>query len=169
MLAKQYQQMRQKGMSRKIISATPRQLESLIRLSEAFAKMRLSQLVEELDVQAAIDLMEEATLKTATDPDTGIVNFDIITTGRSAAVKQREDDMANRVKAIIIANKTAFRKGTSIEKLEEHLRSVGKDKEPISRADLIGALRLLQAQDLIVLFGGDKQKPQFKYHKDVDL
>jgi DNA replication licensing factor MCM4 len=33
MLATCYQEMRQKGMSRKTISATPRQLESLIRLS----------------------------------------------------------------------------------------------------------------------------------------
>jgi DNA replication licensing factor MCM4 len=101
-------------MSRKSISATPRQLESLIRLSEALAKMRLSQLVEEIDVREAIELMLQATLKTATDPDTGIVNFDIITTGRSAAIKQREEDIATRVKAIILANKTAFRKGTSI-------------------------------------------------------
>jgi hypothetical protein len=33
----------------------------------------------------------------------------------------------------------------------------------------VSALRMLQTQDLIVLFGSDKQKPQFKYHKDVDL
>lgn len=34
--------MRQLGNNKKIITATPRQLESLIRLSEAFAKMKLS-------------------------------------------------------------------------------------------------------------------------------
>ena len=37
-------------MSKKIITATPRQLESLIRMSEAFAKMRLSNIVELSDV-----------------------------------------------------------------------------------------------------------------------
>jgi DNA replication licensing factor MCM4 len=41
-LSKAYMEMRQLGINKKIITATPRQLESLIRLSEAFAKMRLS-------------------------------------------------------------------------------------------------------------------------------
>ena len=50
-LAETYQDMRAHGMSRKTITATPRQLESLIRLSEAFAKMRLSQVVEIADVE----------------------------------------------------------------------------------------------------------------------
>jgi DNA replication licensing factor MCM4 len=94
MLAMEYQHMRQKGMSRKTISATPRQLESLIRLSEAFAKMRLSNQVEEGDVREAIGLMEAATLHSATDPETGIVNMDIITTGRSTAIKKREEELA---------------------------------------------------------------------------
>lgn len=43
--------MRALGNSRKSVSATPRQLESLIRMSEAFAKMRLSNEVSEDDVE----------------------------------------------------------------------------------------------------------------------
>jgi hypothetical protein len=31
--------------------------------------------------------------------------MDIITTGRSAAVRKREEDIANRVQALILANK----------------------------------------------------------------
>lgn len=42
-LAREYLSLRAIGINRKTITATPRQLESLIRLSEAFAKMRLSQ------------------------------------------------------------------------------------------------------------------------------
>jgi DNA replication licensing factor MCM4 len=45
-LSRAYLEMRQLGNNKKTITATPRQLESLIRLSEAFAKMRLSNLVE---------------------------------------------------------------------------------------------------------------------------
>lgn len=37
-----YADMRRMGANTKTITATPRQLESLIRLSEAFAKMKLS-------------------------------------------------------------------------------------------------------------------------------
>ena len=45
-----YVQMRKMGSSRNTITASPRQLESLIRLSEALAKMRLSDQVEQYDV-----------------------------------------------------------------------------------------------------------------------
>lgn len=44
-LSQAYLDMRQLGNNKKTITATPRQLESLIRLSEAFAKMRLSNTV----------------------------------------------------------------------------------------------------------------------------
>lgn len=42
-----YMEMRKLGIAKKTISATPRQLESLIRISEAFAKMKLANNVEE--------------------------------------------------------------------------------------------------------------------------
>jgi hypothetical protein len=40
------------------ITATPRQLESLIRISEALARMRLSDTVEEADAAEALRLMQ---------------------------------------------------------------------------------------------------------------
>lgn len=48
-----YVEMRRVGSGKGTISAYPRQLESLIRLSEAHAKMRLSPVVELEDVQEA--------------------------------------------------------------------------------------------------------------------
>ena len=42
----EYSKMRSMGVNKKTITATPRQLESLIRISEALAKMRLSNEVE---------------------------------------------------------------------------------------------------------------------------
>ncbi len=44
------------------ITATPRQLESLIRLSEALARMRLSETVEEQDAAEALRLMQASML-----------------------------------------------------------------------------------------------------------
>ena len=88
-MVKAYTEMRRKGNSKKIITATPRQLESMIRLSEAFAKMRLSNEVSEEDVDEAITLIEVALQKTATDPDTGLINMDILTTGKTSASKKR--------------------------------------------------------------------------------
>lgn len=48
-----YKDMRRDGRERKVVVATPRQLESLIRLSEAFARMRLKELVGMEEVEAA--------------------------------------------------------------------------------------------------------------------
>jgi DNA replication licensing factor MCM4 len=50
MLVQAYSDMRKLGSNKKVITATTRQLESLIRISEAFAKMRLSSKVETKDV-----------------------------------------------------------------------------------------------------------------------
>ncbi len=46
-----------KPCARQVVSATPRQLESLVRLSEALARMRLSPTVEASDVAEALRLM----------------------------------------------------------------------------------------------------------------
>jgi DNA replication licensing factor MCM4 len=48
-----FTEMRKVGSTRGAITAYPRQLESLIRLSEAHARMRLSSIVENVDVEEA--------------------------------------------------------------------------------------------------------------------
>jgi DNA replication licensing factor MCM4 len=68
---------------RKTITATTRQLESLVRLSEAHAKMRLSNLVEAEDVFEAIRLMNVATQRAAVDPRTGTIDMSLIASGQS--------------------------------------------------------------------------------------
>lgn len=75
------------------IAATPRQLESLIRIATALAKMRLSSDVTEGDVQEAIRLMRVSTQSAATDPRTGTIDMDMIATGRSA----RDRDLVDRL------------------------------------------------------------------------
>lgn len=52
-LIEAYVEMRKVGSGRGQVSAYPRQLESLIRLAEAHAKMRLSNVVDVNDVQEA--------------------------------------------------------------------------------------------------------------------
>jgi DNA replication licensing factor MCM4 len=69
--------------SKKTITATTRQLESLVRLSEAHARMRLSGVVEVEDCDEAIRLMNVATQRAAVDPRTGTINMELITTGHS--------------------------------------------------------------------------------------
>jgi DNA replication licensing factor MCM4 len=52
--------MRSLGNSKKTITATPRQLESMIRIAEALAKMRLSDTVDKQDVEEAVRLIKTA-------------------------------------------------------------------------------------------------------------
>jgi len=52
--------MRSLGNSKKTITATPRQLESMIRIAEAIAKMRLSETIEKRDVEEAVRLIKTA-------------------------------------------------------------------------------------------------------------
>ena len=63
--------MRNMGSAKKTITATPRQLESMIRISEAIAKMRLATEVEKKDVEEAVRLIRHAMQQSATDPTTG--------------------------------------------------------------------------------------------------
>jgi len=51
--------------------------------------MRLSSEVNVSDVEEAINLIKVATQQAATDPSTGLIDMDILTTGRTAAVKMR--------------------------------------------------------------------------------
>ena len=80
-----YVEMRRLGGSRKVITATPRQLESLVRLAEALARMRLDEWVREGDVEEAMRLMRVAMQQAAWDPRTGQIDMDRIYTGVSAA------------------------------------------------------------------------------------
>ena len=93
-----YVNMRKLGSNRNRISATPRQLESMIRLAEAHARLRFSQLVEVQDTAEAVRLIYIAQQQSATDPITGIIDMDIINTGRSVAVRQRSSLIASHVK-----------------------------------------------------------------------
>ncbi len=93
------------GRGSKTITATPRQLESLIRLSQAFAKMRLAKEVTRYDVEEAIRLMKVATQAAATDPRTGTIDMDMITTGRTAVDREMVDMLAERLREIFNNNK----------------------------------------------------------------
>lgn len=56
--------------------------------------------------------MLSATLKSATDPNTGIIDFDIIATGRSSGIRKRIDDLAEFVKMMLHANESKYKKST---------------------------------------------------------
>jgi replicative DNA helicase Mcm len=69
----------------KTIPISPRQLDALIRLSEASAKLRLSDKVTKKDARRAIDLIHFCLSEVGLDPETGRIDIDRITTGVTAS------------------------------------------------------------------------------------
>lgn len=68
------------------LAITPRQLESLIRLTLAHAKVLLKQEATAEDAEAAIKLMEKSLREVGYDPSTGQIDVDAIMTGKSKSV-----------------------------------------------------------------------------------
>lgn len=110
LLVSTYVQMRKMGSGRGQISAYPRQLESLIRLAEAHAKMRLSDRVEKSDVEEAWRLHREALKQSATDPLSGKIDVGILTTGLSMAARKRRQELTQAIRKYL----TSKAKGSSV-------------------------------------------------------
>jgi len=100
-LIENYVEMRKIGAGRGQVTAYPRQLESLIRLSEAHARMRFSNSVEMEDVVEATRLHKEALKQSATDPLTGRIDVSILTTGQSSAGRKRRVEVATALKGLL--------------------------------------------------------------------
>ncbi|KAJ6051803.1 hypothetical protein N7460_002337 [Penicillium canescens] len=79
------------------ITATTRQLESMIRLSEAHARMRLSPEVTAGDVEEAVRLIRSAIKQAATDARTGLIDMGLLTEGTSSADRRLREDLKKAV------------------------------------------------------------------------
>ena len=98
-----YSSMRDAGASKNTITATPRQLESMIRLSEALAKMELCERVEKRHVEEAHRLILVAMRQSATNPMTGEIDMDLITTGVSTTAKEKVREICEQMKSIFVS------------------------------------------------------------------
>jgi DNA replication licensing factor MCM4 len=138
------------------ITATARQLESLIRLSEALAKMRYSSTVSRADACEAVRLMKVATQAAATDPRTGRIDMDMITTGRSSVDRELEQRLQSSLKELLVE-----RRGHRItirdiikQLMEISLNAkIGTDtvENTPQHEDVMEALRILDADGCIQL------------------
>ncbi|XP_033916031.1 DNA replication licensing factor MCM4 [Melopsittacus undulatus] len=148
-LIEAYVDMRKIGSGRGMVSAYPRQLESLIRLAEAHAKVRFSEKVETVDVEEAKRLHREALKQSATDPRTGIVDISILTTGMSATARKRREELAQALRKLIQS------KGKSpslkYQQLFDDLRA--QSDTAITKEMFEEALRALADDDFLTVTG----------------
>ncbi len=71
------------------IPISPRQLEALIRLSEASARVRLSKNVTKFDAERAIKLLTYCLKQVGIDPETGELDIDRIVSGISTSARSK--------------------------------------------------------------------------------
>merc|ERR1712025_1380517 len=148
-LIENYVEMRKIGAGRGQITAYPRQLESLIRLSEAHARMRFSKTVELMDVEEAARLHREALKQSATDPLTGRIDVSILTTGQSSAGRKRRAEVAAALKDLLLKKKKT--PTINFEKLFSDFRS--NSDIQITRDMYEDALRDLQDENVLAMAG----------------
>jgi DNA replication licensing factor MCM4 len=126
-LVNYYVDMRRMGTSsagNKVITSTPRQLESLVRLSEALAKMKLASTVEVSDVDEAARLVKVALQQSATDPRTGTIDMDLIQTGVSSSLRQMRHKLEQEVREALTKSGGGSMSATDLlTGLKENLQS----------------------------------------------
>jgi len=127
------------------ISATPRQLESLIRISEALARMRYNLVVTRLDVKEAVRLMKVATQAAATDPRTGKIDMDMIATGRSTVNREMEEALNVSLKELL-----SERRGNrmAVSDVRRQLSEI-MNLATVQQNDVTEALRRMESDGLI--------------------
>ncbi|PIN86146.1 AAA family ATPase [Candidatus Woesearchaeota archaeon CG10_big_fil_rev_8_21_14_0_10_44_13] len=113
----------------KTIPISARQLEGLVRLSEANARIRLSNKVTKKDAKKAIELLDYCLRQIGLDRETGKIDIDRITTGITASqrgnivvIKELISDLENKIgKTIPIEEvvKSAAEKNINAEKVDE--------------------------------------------------
>lgn len=131
------------------ITATTRQLESMIRLSEAHAKMRLSETVTKDDVDEAYRLIQSA-LKTAATDAQGRIDMSLLTEGTSAADRKRQGEIKDAVLRLLdemTAGGNTVRWGDVARRLNDGA-SVS-----VEQADFSEAMRALEAENAIMVSG----------------
>ena len=152
----QYAIMRQNS-GKNIISATPRQLESIIRLNEARARLRFSKFVEKEDVDEALNLIKIATQNAATDPVTGLIDIDMIQTGISTSSRININKLINIIKIILRDFRENEEKGTNYNSLKDEVKKRIKDSgnkiSDFTEFDFKDALRKLEDENIISLLG----------------
>ncbi|KAK8125219.1 minichromosome maintenance protein 4 (cell division control protein 54) [Apiospora kogelbergensis] len=134
----------------KRITATTRQLESMIRLAEAHAKMRLSTTVTKADVEEAYRLIQTA-LKTAATDAQGRIDMSMLTDGTTSADRKRKEELKVAI-AALLDDLTA---GGQTVKWSEVSRKLSESASvPVEPADFAESMRALE-MDGVILISGD--------------
>lgn len=115
------------------IPLNARYFNALIRIAEAFAKLRLSEVVEPIDVQRAVDLFEYSIGMIAYDPENEIVDVSILEAGFSTKTLTLVEKLTEFLKTFggMYPNGVSF--GLIVKAMEEAGFSVEQVKQVLSK------------------------------------
>ena len=144
MLTNFFVEMRKKSLEKPDapITITARQLEALIRLAEAHAKMALKNFVTEEDAAEAIRLMKSMLESVGIDVESGVVDIDVIMTGKPKTQREKmtiiediikeleAEEGCARIKKIVMKAKEKGIDESFVEKVITQLRREGILYEP---------------------------------------
>ena len=126
------------------VPITARQLEAIIRLSEASAKIKLKETVEREDAEKAVRLQMACLKEVGVDPETGEIDSDIVSGGTPKSdrdkiklvteeIKQLEEEYNGEAPLNVILSNMSDKYGVSEDKTEQiikNLRQKGVIYEP---------------------------------------
>ncbi|OAV99560.1 hypothetical protein PTTG_25210 [Puccinia triticina 1-1 BBBD Race 1] len=163
-LVRAYVTMRKAGedsrTSERRITATTRQLESMVRLGEAHARMRFSQTVDVEDVEEANRLIREALKESATDPITGLIDLDLLQTGQGLHQRKLMEDWKREILKLLDAAQAQTARGVRWPVLLELLAN--QSSIPIDPAEFSDVLKALVEEGLISISGERDKRVIFR-------
>ena len=137
----------------KRITATTRQLESMIRLSEAHARMRFCESVELSDVLESVRLIKSALRESATDPLTGQIDLDLINTGAGSMARRIRGDMKREILALVDSSgRLGLRWTAAIKNLE------GQSATPVDHAEFAEVVKGLVDEGIVKIVGEKERR-----------
>merc|ERR1740121_1800203 len=153
-LMKHYVDLRNQGSSREVITATPRILESLVRISEVLAKMELREEVRVADVDEAVRLIKAATYAAAVDPETGLIDMEMFIAGVGAGRRKRNKEIESLLQEVL-AERTKSDAMLTVDLVKSAMNEkLGEKKEQLlGEVEFNQVLRTAESDGLVVRRG----------------
>jgi replicative DNA helicase Mcm len=112
------------------VAITARQLEALIRLTEAEAKMRLSSIATAEDAERAIRLFMKFLQSVGIDMETGNIDIDVIMTGKP---RSQQEKIALLMSLIAKLEQINNNKPIKVEELYKEAENEGLDRATVDK------------------------------------
>ena len=100
--------LRENGKSKGVVSITPRQIEGPIRLTEAYAKLRMADETSVDDAMNAIRLIRYSLEKFGFDNELGVVDVDLVESGQGASHRSAISMVKDAMENLVIVPKKGF-------------------------------------------------------------